>query len=47
MSSITIKGLNIGAGAPKIIVPLVSKTEQEIYLRYLCLERIDYEKYQL
>jgi len=43
MSSITIKGLNIGVGVPKIIVPLVSKTEQEIVDEVEFLKNIDFD----
>ena len=34
MSSITIRGCCIGAGRPKVILPIVARTEDDICLLY-------------
>ncbi|WP_392553225.1 type I 3-dehydroquinate dehydratase [Orbus wheelerorum] len=43
MTTITVKGLNIGIGAPKIIVPIVSKTEQDLIDEVELLKDIDFD----
>lgn len=43
MTKITVKGLEIGTGAPKIIVPLVGKTEQDLTEEVEFLREIDFD----
>lgn len=43
MTKITVKGLEIGTGAPKIIVPLVGKTEQDLTDEVEFLREIDFD----
>lgn len=43
MTKITVKGLDIGVGAPKIIVPIVGKTEQELVNEAEFLTQIDFD----
>ena len=43
MKTITIKGLEIGLGAPKIIVPVVGKTEAELLDEIKFLQSIDFD----
>jgi 3-dehydroquinate dehydratase I len=43
MTKITVKGLDIGIGAPKIIVPIVGKTEQELVNEAEFLTQIDFD----
>ncbi|WP_392560402.1 type I 3-dehydroquinate dehydratase [Orbus mooreae] len=43
MTKITVKGLEIGVGAPKIIVPIVGKTEQELVDEVQFLKNIDFD----
>ncbi|WP_392566523.1 type I 3-dehydroquinate dehydratase [Utexia brackfieldae] len=43
MKTITIKGLEIGKGAPKIIVPIVGKTEKAILDEAQLLTTIDFD----
>ncbi|WVD67067.1 type I 3-dehydroquinate dehydratase [Orbus sturtevantii] len=40
---ITVKGLDIGVGTPKIIVPVISKTEQELIDEVSLLKNIDFD----
>ncbi|MDF7671103.1 type I 3-dehydroquinate dehydratase [Orbaceae bacterium ESL0721] len=43
MKTITIKNLEIGSGAPKIIVPVVGKTEEELLSEIEFLQSIDFD----
>ena len=43
MTKITVKGLEIGTGAPKIIVPVVGKTEQVLLGEVEFLKNIDFD----
>ena len=43
MTKITVKNLDIGVGAPKIIVPIVGKTEQELVNEAEFLTQIDFD----
>lgn len=43
MKTINIKGLEIGSGAPKIIVPVVGKTEAELLDEIKFLQSIDFD----
>lgn len=43
MTKITVKGLEIGVGAPKIIVPIIGKTEQELIDEVQFLTTIDFD----
>lgn len=43
MTKITVKGLEIGVGAPKIIVPVVGKTEQDLIDEVKFLQDIDFD----
>lgn len=43
MTKITVKGLEIGVGAPKIIVPVVGKTEAELVSEVEFLTTIDFD----
>lgn len=43
MKTVTIKGIEIGSGAPKIIVPVVGKTEAELLEEILFLQSIDFD----
>ena len=43
MTKITVKGLKIGTGAPKIIVPVVGKTEQALLGEVEFLKNIDFD----
>lgn len=43
MTKITVKGLEIGVGAPKIIVPVVGKTEQDLISEVEFLTNIDFD----
>lgn len=43
MKTITIKNIEIGKGAPKIIVPLVGKTEEELLEEITYLQDIDFD----
>ena len=43
MKTINIKGLEIGSGAPKIIVPVVGKTEAELLDEMKFLQSIDFD----
>ncbi|MDF7667026.1 type I 3-dehydroquinate dehydratase [Orbaceae bacterium ESL0727] len=43
MKTITIKNLEIGSGAPKIIVPIVGKTEAELLSEVAFLQSIDFD----
>jgi 3-dehydroquinate dehydratase I len=43
MKTVTIKQLEIGVGAPKIIVPMVGKNEAELIDEALFLQKIDFD----
>ncbi|OCG28475.1 3-dehydroquinate dehydratase [Gilliamella sp. wkB108] len=43
MKTVTIKDLKIGSGAPKIIVPVVGKTEAELFDEITFLQAIDFD----
>lgn len=43
MAEITVKGLKIGTGAPKIIVPVVGKTEHDLIDEVKFLQDIDFD----
>lgn len=43
MSKITVKDLDIGVGVPKIIVPIVGKTEEELINEAEFLTKIDFD----
>lgn len=43
MKTVTIKQLEIGSGAPKIIVPVVGKTEAELFDEIKFLQSIDFD----
>ncbi|SCB94185.1 type I 3-dehydroquinate dehydratase [Gilliamella intestini] len=43
MKTVTIKQLEIGVGAPKIIVPIVGKNEAELIDEALFLQKIDFD----
>lgn len=43
MTKITVKGLEIGVGAPKIIVPIVGKTEKDLIAEVEFLKEVDFD----